>query len=269
MLEFLILQNDILFEYIGYAAGLATILTFTIQIYQIVTTKNVNNLSSYMYTIYSLGLVCWFSYGVYIDSYILLFSNLATFLCVFIILMLIIYYDSEDKIERARRDDITSVYNKKYFNESVPVKITELTVTKQPYSLLLISINNLSEIKKQYKEKIVHKMLKIFASNIEKDLRSADMIARYDDNFVVFLYGADERGAKIVASRLEEIVKAQNIRISRKLSIPVSVKIAGCSSKHAANLQLLYANTQETLKDINSKSKSKIKFYKRRRDVFV
>jgi len=270
MLEFLIFQNDTLFEYIGYAAGLATILTFTIQIFQIIASKNVSNLSSYMYTIYSLSLVCWFTYGVYIDSNILLFSNLATFFCVFIILILIIYYDAEDKIERERRDDITPVYNKKYFDETVPVKIAELSVADQPYSFLILNINNMNEIHQQYKEKISHKVLKTFASAIEKDLRSSDMIARHnDDTFTVFLSGADEKGAKIVANRLEQIVKNLNIKINRKVSISISVKIGGCSSKNANNLQSLHYHALVALKEITAKSKSKIKFYKKKRDVFV
>lgn len=59
MFDNIMFDEEILFTYIGYAAGLATILTFAIQILRIIETKNVTNLSSYMYIIYSLGLVCW------------------------------------------------------------------------------------------------------------------------------------------------------------------------------------------------------------------
>ena len=62
MFDNIMFDEEILFTYIGYAAGLATILTFAIQILRIIETKNVTNLSSYMYIIYSLGLVCWFAY---------------------------------------------------------------------------------------------------------------------------------------------------------------------------------------------------------------
>ena len=58
MFDNIMFDEEILFTYIGYAAGLATILTFAIQILRIIETKNVTNLSSYMYIIYSLGLVC-------------------------------------------------------------------------------------------------------------------------------------------------------------------------------------------------------------------
>ena len=137
MLENIMFDEDTIFTYIGYAAGLSTILTFALQIWKILETKNVSSLSSYMYIIYCLGLVCWFAYGVYIDSYILLFSNLITFLFSFVILVLILYYDAEDKIERERRDDITTVYNMKYFQQAVPEKIAQALVGKQNFSLPL------------------------------------------------------------------------------------------------------------------------------------
>lgn len=47
MFDNIMFDEEILFTYIGYAAGLATILTFAIQILRIIETKNVTNLSSY------------------------------------------------------------------------------------------------------------------------------------------------------------------------------------------------------------------------------
>lgn len=168
MFDNIMFDEEILFTYIGYAAGLATILTFAIQILRIIETKNVTNLSSYMYIIYSLGLVCWFAYGVYIDSYILLFSNLITFFCTFIILILIIYYDAEDKIERERRDDITTVYNRKYFEQAVPEKIAQALVAKQNFALVMLKVDNLAEFRQKYGDKTADKALKQVGGALEK-----------------------------------------------------------------------------------------------------
>ena len=81
-------DEEVIFSYIGYAAGLATILTFTIQIMKIIETKKITNLSSYMYIIYALGLICWAAYGVYIENWLIVIANLITFLFTFIILLL-------------------------------------------------------------------------------------------------------------------------------------------------------------------------------------
>ena len=50
-------DTDTVFNYIGYAAGLATIIAFAIQTGRILRTKTISGLSSYMYTMYSLSLI--------------------------------------------------------------------------------------------------------------------------------------------------------------------------------------------------------------------
>lgn len=263
MFSEILIDEDILFTYIGYAAGLATILTFAFQILRIVETKNVSNLSSYMYIIYSLGLVCWFAYGVYINSYILLFSNLITFLCTFVILILIIYYDQEDKIERARRDDITPVYNRKYFEETVPEKIFNASALKQNYTLVMLKVDNIQDLDVKHDSKLINKILKQVGSVLEKDLRGSDMIARYDlKKFVIFLTNSDEKGTKTVASRLINNINNLRIKASRKKIIEVSVKMGACTSKYGKDLADLTKKADEAIKTISAKSKTKISFYK-------
>ena len=263
MFDNIMFDEEILFTYIGYAAGLATILTFAIQILRIIETKNVTNLSSYMYIIYSLGLVCWFAYGVYIDSYILLFSNLITFFCTFIILILIIYYDAEDKIERERRDDITTVYNRKYFEQAVPEKIAQALVAKQNFALVMLKVDNLAEFRQKYGDKTADKALKQVGGALEKDLRGTDMVARYDnEKFVIFLANSDEKGTKTVAGRLSENIKKLSVKINRKQNLDLTVSMGACSSKHAKALTDLINGANKALDTLPPRSKIKIQFCK-------
>lgn len=258
----MIFDEEILFTYIGYAAGLATVLTFTIQIMRIIETKNVTNMSSYMYTIYSLGLVCWFAYGVYIDSYILVISNLITFICTFIILMMILYYDAEDKIEKARRDDITSVYNYKYFTEAAAEKIAQSLINDQNFAVMMLKVENIQELKDKYGLKFYNKILKLVGSQLEKDLRGSDLIARLDEEkFIIFLANSDEKGAKTVANRLLESAKNLNIKLNKKQNINITSCIGACTSKYGKSLISLTENTEKALYNIPAKSKTKIKFH--------
>ncbi len=256
----MLFDEETLFTYIGYAAGLATILTFTIQILRIIETKNVTNMSSYMYTIYSLGLVCWFAYGVYIESYILIISNLITFFCTFIILMMILYYDAEDKIEKARRDDITNVYNYKYFTEAASEKINQALQEKQNFAIMMIKINEISQIKEQYGIKTVNKVLKQSGNILEKDLRNSDLVARLDEErFIIFLANSDEKGSKIVAKRLLENIEKLSFKINKKETLKISGSLGACSSKYGKNLVALTENTEKAL--LNIGGRNKIKFH--------
>ena len=258
-------DEDTIFTYIGYAAGLSTILTFALQIWKILETKNVSSLSSYMYIIYCLGLVCWFAYGVYIDSYILLFSNLITFLCSFVILILILYYDAEDKIERERRDDITAVYNMKYFQQAVPEKIAQALVGKQNFSLLMLKIDNLTKLRNSSSIKTAHKALKQIGSVIEKDLRGSDMVARYnEEKFVIFLSNSDEKGAKVVAGRLTDNIKKIQFKISSQNKMTFLPIMGACTSKTAKALSDLIRGADKAIDEVSPKSKIKIQFCKKK-----
>lgn len=263
MLENIMFDEDILFTYIGYAAALATILTSTLQILKIIETKNVSSLSSYMYIIYCLGLVCWFAYGVYINSYILLFANLITFMFSFVILILILYYDAEDKIERERRDDITTVYNMKYFQQIIPEKIAQALVSKQNFSLIMLKIDNLTKLRNSSSIKTAHKALKQIGAVIEKDLRGSDMIARYnEEKFVIFLSNSDEKGAKVVAGRITDNIKKIQFKISSKDKITFLPIMGACTSKTAKALSDLIRGANKAIDEVSPKSKIKIQFCK-------
>ena len=206
-------DTDTVFNYIGYAAGLATIIAFAIQTGRILRTKTISGLSSYMYTMYSLSLICWFAYGIYIESWILAIANLITFFFTFSILLLILYYDEEDKIERYRKDALTSVYNKTYFEEAVPVKIVESRVAGKPFSIILASVNNLDEVQSKMGGKYQARALKQTAKTLEKALRDSDFIARVSDNrFAIFLDNSDDKIAKTVLTRVMDSIHGIEIK---------------------------------------------------------
>ncbi|MBR1605049.1 MAG: diguanylate cyclase [Alphaproteobacteria bacterium] len=256
----MLFDEETIFTYIGYAAALATILTFTIQILKIIETKNVTSLSSYMYIIYSLGLVCWATYGVYIENWLLVFANLLTFLCTFAILILIIYYDAEDKIERARRDPLTYVFNRKYFEQTVPVKIAEAKTVGQGFSVMMVDSSNLKNVIKANGIKAGNKLLKTLAKFLEKDLRENDLVSRFDDNkFAVFLYGADGKTVPFVAKRLLNNIKATKVKLSQGIEENIDINIGICTSDQGAYMEDLLVKAGKALDGISSKDTEKYK----------
>lgn len=260
----MLFDEEVVFTYIGYAAGLATILTFTIQILKIIETKNVTSLSSYMYIIYSLGLVCWAAYGIFIENWLLVFSNLITFFCTFAILILIIYYDAEDKIERTRRDELTSAFNLKYFEQTIPVRITEAKINNQNFAIIITSIADFTNTTKKYGQKTAKKLLKTLAKILEKDLRETDMVARVDNNkFAVYLSGADNKTAEIVAKRLFKNATTTTIKVAKEQEINLDIKMGICSSQKGDTMEELMQKADKALKGITSKTSAKIKIFEK------
>lgn len=256
-------DTDTVFNYIGYAAGLATVIAFAIQTGRILRTKNISGLSSYMYTMYSLSLICWFAYGIYIESWILAIANLITFFFTFSILLLILYYDEEDKIERYRKDTLTSVYNKIYFEEAVPVKIVESRVAGKPFSIVLASINNLEEVQNKMGGKYQSRALKQTAKTLEKALRDSDFVARISDNrFAIFLDNSDDKIAKTVLTRVMDSIHGIEIKKSDDLAVKLEFLVGICSSKSASELPELLAKAEEALLQASpAKKTGRIKVY--------
>jgi MtN3 and saliva related transmembrane protein len=73
-------------ELIGWiAAGLTTI-SFLPQAIKVLRSNETSSISLWMYSIFSIGILCWLIYGVYLKSSQMIISNLITFFFAVIIL---------------------------------------------------------------------------------------------------------------------------------------------------------------------------------------
>jgi MtN3 and saliva related transmembrane protein len=80
----------ILGEALGYIAGICTAIVFLPQSIETVKTKNVSGLSLQTYIIYSIGMVSWILYGVYLHSFQMMIFNSISLVFALIILYMII-----------------------------------------------------------------------------------------------------------------------------------------------------------------------------------
>lgn len=68
------------FEIIGYMAGLFTAVCFMPQSIKTLRTRETKGISAVSYALFSLGLVCWIIYGVYLHSVqMILFNAISLF----------------------------------------------------------------------------------------------------------------------------------------------------------------------------------------------
>jgi len=265
----LMFEDGTVYTYIGYAAGMATIAAFALQAIRILKTKTISGLSGYMYILYSLSLICWFTYGVYIESWILAIFNLITFVFTFVILLLILYYDEEDKIERYRRDPLTYVFNKKYYEECVPQKIAS-SVCNKSFSIIVGRINNLTIIQNQLGRRYYNRTLKQTAKTLEKALRDSDFIARIDENlFAIYLANATAEIAQKVLERVNESISSVSFKKGDAPAINVSMSFGICSSDESLDLNELTQKATKALSSVTPKTKSGIKIYSQEKTVKV
>ncbi len=78
-------------EAIGYVAATLTTVSFLPQAILTIKTRDTSSLSLSMYSIFTLGVLCWLFYGLYIADTAIIAANAITFILAGIILVYKIY----------------------------------------------------------------------------------------------------------------------------------------------------------------------------------
>lgn len=78
-------------ELIGYAAAIFTTGSFLPQAIMTIRTKDTASLSLGMYSLFTLGVLCWLIYGIFLDNWAIIVANAVTLLLAACILAFKIY----------------------------------------------------------------------------------------------------------------------------------------------------------------------------------
>jgi MtN3 and saliva related transmembrane protein len=78
-------------EFIGYIAATLTTVSFLPQAILTIKTRDTESLSLSMYSIFTLGVLCWLIYGIYIADSAIIFANAITLVLAVSILSFKIY----------------------------------------------------------------------------------------------------------------------------------------------------------------------------------
>ena len=105
-------------------------------------------------------------------------------------------------IEQARRDALTGVFNRRYFNEFITQEVLRASRYNHPIGLLMIDANRFKEINDHYGHQTGDMVLCEIAAVLKNTVRQTDMVVRYGgDEFLVVLIEtgveADEAGRRV------------------------------------------------------------------------
>jgi MtN3 and saliva related transmembrane protein len=77
-----------LLDLLGLSAGSLTTISFVPQVIKTWRSKSADDISTGMFAIFSTGLVLWMVYGIYLQSFPIIISNVITLVLTIIILIL-------------------------------------------------------------------------------------------------------------------------------------------------------------------------------------
>ncbi len=104
-------------------------------------------------------------------------------------------------------DELTALFNYRYFNETLEKEIQRRERYNRPLTLMMIDIDNFKATNDTFGHLVGDTVLKQAATLIKRNTRGCDLVSRYGgDEFSVILPETTEEEALIVAYRIREAV---------------------------------------------------------------
>lgn len=129
-------------------------------------------------------------------------------------------------VNLADTDDLTGIWNKRYFRRQLPQEIERARTFNVPLSLLLFDIDEFKQINDGFGHVIGDVVLSELCGVVRETLRPTDSISRFGgDEFAVILPHTDLAGASAVAERILRRVRAMTIPTDEEGAIQCSISM--------------------------------------------
>ncbi len=165
--------------------------------------------------------------------------------------------EKRKKIEKklqdmSRRDSLTGLYNRRYFDEMLHIEISRATRNNLPLCLIMFDVDYFKEYNDSYGHVSGDNCLIEIAQIAEKLVsRQGDIIARYGgEEFAIILPNATLEGGTMFANKLKDSIQSKNIpHVSTKLA---SLKCVTVSSGVANFKPLKEASASDLIEDADT-----------------
>ena len=129
----------------------------------------------------------------------------------------------------AFRDDLSGLYNHRFFHESLSGEIEAAERYRHPVSVIMLDVDNFKTINDTHGHQMGDAVLRTVGQYLFRTSRASDIPARYGgDEFVILLRDTTLDGAKVRAKTICSEIATTPIQIDGiKVDITVSVGVAG------------------------------------------
>ncbi|MBI4664952.1 MAG: diguanylate cyclase [Nitrospinae bacterium] len=131
------------------------------------------------------------------------------------------------------KDELTGLYNRRYFFDLLEKELAQSERYPKPLSLAIFDIDFFKKINDTYGHQAGDMILKAFANTVSSSIRKADIVARIGgEEFAIYMPFVDVKGAGVICEKLR--VNVENLSPSfngQRIPVTCSIGIAEYSQK--------------------------------------
>lgn len=164
----------------------------------------------------------------------------------------------------ANIDNLTQLYNKKYFVDALSKEFSFSKRNNQPLSLMMIDIDKFKGINDTYGHIAGDLVLKTVGQYLLKHLRHENVAARFGgEEFAVILRNVDSDMSVIIAERLRTAIEQEKVNYrNQTIGVTVSIGIATLENKNFETIEDLIRSADEHLYEAKEGGRNRTVFKK-------
>lgn len=132
-------------------------------------------------------------------------------------------------------DEMTRVYNHRYFQQRLDEEMQRADRYDSIVSLVMMDVDHFKKFNDTYGHAEGDRVLKTVARAIQSSVREIDIVARYGgEEFVVILPEKEAEGAIVPADRIRTTIENHDFRINGE-RVPITISLGVCSYPNLAS----------------------------------
>ena len=164
----------------------------------------------------------------------------------------------EDIEEKARRDDLTGVYNRRALIVAMDESKRRADASHEPLSICVIDLDFFKRYNDEFDHLTGDRVLRAFAQFVQEGLRATDVFGRYGgEEFVQILRHTTLAGAMADAERLRERISALDMPIPRPIG-PLTVSIGVAQYDPGETIVETFARADEALYKAKQRGRNRV-----------
>ncbi|MCD7879789.1 MAG: GGDEF domain-containing protein, partial [Candidatus Gastranaerophilales bacterium] len=165
-------------------------------------------------------------YNIWVWVSVPIFFTMFIFICSFIIKYFIKSRDFEYTYKLATTDGLTELYNHRFFQEQIRVKIKQSEKLKNNFSLILIDIDFFKKFNDKYGHQAGDAVLKHVAATLKKSVRAEDFVCRYGgEEMTIILNNTPKETGVSIAKKICETIASRKYPLTPDLEVNITISL--------------------------------------------